>query len=198
MRTGTKALYDLTASEIVRGITAGKMTCEAVARACLDRIEERESDVLAWQYLSPDRVIKQAQELDQQGVRGPLLGVPFGAKDIIETGDMPTEYGSPIYKGYQPDSDAACITLSRRAGAVLMGKTVTTEFANVYPGENPTPIRPLSHPRRVVKRFGSCGRRSHGTAGTGYSNDVFDYSARLVLWCVWLSSKLRRRSLCGG
>ncbi len=139
-------LHELTATEIVAAIAAGNTTCEAVARACLEHIAAREPQVQAWQYLNPDQVIAQARALDKSGKRGPLIGVPFGVKDIIDTCDMPTEYGTPIYRGHQPGNDAACVALSRKAGGVLMGKTVTTEFANVHPGKTRNPLDPSRTP----------------------------------------------------
>ncbi|MGZ5090906.1 MAG: amidase [Burkholderiales bacterium] len=132
-------LHSLTATQIVAAVSAGETTCEAVARACLERIAEREPTVQAWQYLDPDYVIKEAQALDKGSKRGPLIGVPYGVKDIIDTADMPTEYGTPIHKGHRPQRDAACVALSRKAGAVLMGKAVTSEFANVHPGKTRNP-----------------------------------------------------------
>src|SRR5215216_57604 len=125
-----KSLNELTASEIAQSIASEKTTEEAVARACLERITERDPRVQAWQYLDRDLVLTQARALDAGGRKGPLQGVPIGMKDIIDTHDMPTEYGSPIYKGHRPAGDAACVALSRKAGALIMGKTVTTEFAN--------------------------------------------------------------------
>ena len=95
----TQPLHTLTATDIVQAIRHGHTTCEAVARACLDHIAVREPQVQAWQYLNGDRVIAQARALDRRGISGPLHGVPFGIKDIIDTYDMPTEYGSPIYRG---------------------------------------------------------------------------------------------------
>ncbi len=133
-------LNELTATEIVTAIDAGAATCEQVTRACLEHIAAREPQVLAWQYLDPAHAIAQAVALDQSGRRGPLRGVPFGIKDIIDTADMPTEYGSPIYKGHQPRNEAACVALGRKAGGVLMGKTVTTEFANRHPGKTMNPF----------------------------------------------------------
>lgn len=128
-----KALHELTATEIIRAIDAGETNCEEVTRACLQHIEEREPRVQAWQYLDPDLVIEQARRLDRQDRRGALHGVPVGFKDIIDTADMPTEFGTPIHQRRRPDLDAACVALTRRAGGVVMGKTVTTEFANFYP-----------------------------------------------------------------
>jgi Asp-tRNA(Asn)/Glu-tRNA(Gln) amidotransferase A subunit family amidase len=139
-------LHTLTATQIVTAVDAGRVTCEAVARACLDRIAEREPEVQAWQSMDPERVIQAARALDRSGATGPLRGVPFGVKDIIDTCDMPTEYGSPIFRGHQPLRDAACVALSRKAGAVLLGKTVTTEFANVHPGKTRNPLDPARTP----------------------------------------------------
>jgi Asp-tRNA(Asn)/Glu-tRNA(Gln) amidotransferase A subunit family amidase len=142
----SQPLHTLTATGIVASIASGHTTCEAVTRACLDQIAEREPEVQAWQYLDPEQAIAQARALDRGGVRGPLYGVPFAVKDIIDTCDMPTEYGSPIFQGHRPRRDAACVALSRKAGAVLMGKAVTTEFANVHPGKTRNPLDPARTP----------------------------------------------------
>src|SRR5262245_38913881 len=139
-------LNELTAAEIAAAVASGRTTCEAVVRECLERIQEREPEVLAWQYLNSEQAIAQARMLDSSGTRGPLAGVPFGIKDIIDTCDMPTEMGSPIYKGHRPRGDAACVALSRKAGGVLMGKTVTTEFANRHPGKTRNPYDPARTP----------------------------------------------------
>ena len=125
----SKPLHQLTASEIVGAIATKQTTAEAVARACLDHINAREPQVGAWIYLDPDLVIRQARALDASGKVGPLQGVPAGMKDIIDTADMPTEHGSPMYKGHRPATDAACVALVRRAGGIILGKTVTTQFA---------------------------------------------------------------------
>ena len=134
-----KPLHQLTATEIVAAIADRQTTAEAVTRACLDRIAEREPRVQAWQFLDPDLALAQARALDRSAVRGPLHGVPVGMKDIIDTADMPTEYGTAIHAGYRPRIDAACVALTRRAGGVIMGKTVTTEFANYTPGKTRNP-----------------------------------------------------------
>lgn len=175
-------LNQLTATEIVEAITAGKTSCEAVARACLDRIAVREPEVHAWQYLNPEQVIAQARALDQSSKRGPLIGVPFGLKDIIDTCDMPTEYGSPIYKGHQPKSDAACAALGRKAGGVLMGKTVTTEFANLYPGKTRNPFDPA---------------RTPGGSSSGSAAAVGDYHVPLAIGTQTTGSTIRPASFCG-
>ena len=144
--TTATALHTLTATEIVAAVNRGEATCEAVARACLEHTAAREREVQAWAHLDAEGVIAQARALDRSGTRGPLVGVPFGVKDIIDTSDLPTEYGSPIYKGHRPMRDAACVALSRKAGGVLMGKAVTTEFANVFPGKTRNPLDPARTP----------------------------------------------------
>lgn len=90
----TPPLHTWTATDIVQAIRHGHTTCAAVARACLDHIAVREPAVQAWQYLNAEQVMAQARALDQREPSGPLHGVPFGIKDIIDTYDMPTEYGS--------------------------------------------------------------------------------------------------------
>jgi len=177
-----RALNELTATEIAAAIAAGRTTCEAVARACLDRIAAREAEVQAWQYLDPDAVLAQARALDRQGRRGTLHGVPFGVKDIIDTCDMPTEYGTPIYKGHRPRNDAACVALSRKAGAVLMGKTVTTEFANVHPGKTRHPLDPA---------------RTPGGSSSGSGAAVGDDMVPLALGTQTTGSTTRPASFCG-
>lgn len=131
----SKKLHELTATEIVKAIEDGRASAETVARSCLERIAEREPQVQAWQFLDPALVLEQARAIDARKQRGPLHGVPVGMKDIIDTADMPTEYGSPIHAGHRPHIDAICVALTRRAGGVIMGKTVTTEFANRFPGK---------------------------------------------------------------
>ncbi len=96
---------------------------------CLERIAEREEAVHAWAFLDPDDALDQARRREMSTSRGPLHGVPVGVKDIFDTADMPTEYGSAIYRGNRPDRDAAVVARLRTAGAVILGKTATTEFA---------------------------------------------------------------------
>ncbi len=141
-----KPIHTLTATEIVEQIQAQKLTAEGVVNACLEHISLREPDVDAWQYLDPQQAIKQAKALDRSPVRGPMHGVPVGIKDIIDTADMPTAYGTPIHAGHRPNKDAACVALTRRAGGLIMGKTVSTEFANRYPGKTKLPMDPTRTP----------------------------------------------------
>lgn len=132
-------LADLTATEAAAGIAAETFTAEALMHACLDRILAIEPEVHAWAYLDADRALEAAQRLDKEPRRGPLHGVPFGIKDIIDTVDMPTGHGSPIYEDHRPGRDAACVAACRAAGGIALGKTVTTEFAHRHPGPTRNP-----------------------------------------------------------
>lgn len=178
----TKSLNELTASEIVQAISARKTTAEAVARACLDRINAREPHVEAWQFLDPDLVLKQARALDASGKVGPLQGVPVGIKDIIDTCDMPTEYGTPIHKGHRPRIDAAVVALTRRAGGIIMGKTVTTEFANRHPGKTRHPQDPA---------------RTPGGSSSGSAAAVADRMVPLGVGTQTTGSTIRPAAFCG-
>src|SRR5262245_2628886 len=138
--------YRLSAVDLARRIDAGELTAEAVVQSCLDRIREREPVVRAWAHLDPRQALEAARATDSRGKRGVLRGVPFGVKDIFDTADMPAGYGSPIYTGCRPTFDASAASLPRAAGAVLMGKTVTTEFANRHPGATSHPLNPQHSP----------------------------------------------------
>jgi len=177
-----KTLNQLTATDIVQAIAARKTTAEAVARACLDHIAAREPQVDAWQFLDPDLVLKQARALDASGKSGPLQGVPVGMKDIIDTADMPTEYGTPIHKGHRPHMDAACVALTRRAGGLIMGKTVTTEFANRHPGKTRHPKDP---------------QRTPGGSSSGSAAAVGDHMVPLAVGTQTTGSTIRPAAFCG-
>ena len=132
-------LNRLSASAVARMIAAGETSSEAVVEACLARILEREPSVQAWAFLDPDAARESARRLDRSARRGPLHGVPIAVKDIIDTSDMPTAMGSPIYAGNRPLADAACVAAVRNAGAVILGKTVTAEFASSAPNQTVNP-----------------------------------------------------------
>ncbi|KAJ7074898.1 glutamyl-tRNA amidotransferase subunit A [Mycena belliarum] len=126
------ASYRTTATEFL----ASGETVENYVRSLLDRIAVRDPDVQAWAYLDPEYVLSQARQLDAIPVsqRGQLHGIPIGVKDIMYTQDMPTQYNSPIYQGDAPVVDAALVAMLRSAGALIFGKTTTTEFASVTTG----------------------------------------------------------------
>src|SRR5919198_577745 len=129
----------LSACAAARRIATGQLTAERLVRACLERIAERDGEVGAWEYLDPDAALAAARACDASPPLGPLHGVPVGVKDIVDTAAMPTGYGSPIWTGHRPDRDAACVAMVRAAGGVVLGKTVTTEFAYFTPGRTANP-----------------------------------------------------------
>jgi Asp-tRNA(Asn)/Glu-tRNA(Gln) amidotransferase A subunit family amidase len=173
---------ELTVCEAVAAIAAGRLTAEALARACLERIAARDGRVRAFAHLDPERALAEARVVDRARVRGPLHGIPFGVKDIIDTHDMPTECGSPIYRGHRPPADAACVALARAAGAVMLGKTVTTEFAMRHPG-------PTANPR---DRAHTPGGSSSGSAAA-----VADFMVPIAFGTQTGGSIIRPASYCG-
>ncbi len=136
-------LIQLSAVEASRQAREGQVTSEALVTACLERIAAADDQVQAWTHLDPEYALEQARRLDtirQSGAAcGPLHGVPVGVKDIFDTRDLPTENGTPLHAGRRPDSDATVVSLLRQAGAVVMGKTVTTELAVYAPGKTRNP-----------------------------------------------------------
>jgi len=136
----------LSVRDAAQEIAAGRLSAEAFAAACLDRIAAREPVVGAWHYLDRDAALAAARRRDREPPQGPLHGIPIAVKDLIDTADMPTGYGSPIYEGHRPAADAACVALARAAGAVVLGKTVTTEFACFTAGKTANPHYPAHTP----------------------------------------------------
>src|SRR6478672_1016044 len=177
-----ESLARLTAVELAAGVARGALSAERVAREHLERIAEREPSVGAWVHLDPDHVLSQARALDLAAVRGPLHGVPIAIKDIIATADMPTEYGSPIYRHHRPAWDAACVTALRAAGAIIFGKTVTTEFATSYAGKTVNPHD---------------STRTPGGSSSGSAAAVADFMVPLALGTQTGGSVIRPASYCG-
>jgi Asp-tRNA(Asn)/Glu-tRNA(Gln) amidotransferase A subunit family amidase len=143
-------LHSLSASEAARLIRDGVISSEQLVEACLARIREVDDEIQAWAFLDPEYAIAQARAADALRLSGkpigPLHGVPVGIKDIFDTANMPTEYGSVLYAGRTPSRDAAVVSMLRSAGAVIMGKTVTTEFAYFAPGKTRNPHNPEHTP----------------------------------------------------
>lgn len=133
----------LSATDAARAIRDGSISSEELVEACLARIRDVDENVKAWAFLDPEHALKQARELDLQRSEGralgPLHGVPVGIKDIIDTEDMPTEDGTILHAGRTPARDATVVAMLRAAGAVIMGKTVTTELATYSPGKTRNP-----------------------------------------------------------
>ncbi len=163
-------------------LARGECSCEDVARAFLARIAEREPVVNAWAFIDEALVLAQARRLDAATERGPLHGVPIGIKDIIDTADMPTQMGSPIYAGHRPATDAACVGLLRAAGALILGKTVTAEFAGAVAGATTNPHDPL---------------RTPGGSSSGSGAAVADHMVPLALGTQTGGSIHRPASFCG-
>jgi Asp-tRNA(Asn)/Glu-tRNA(Gln) amidotransferase A subunit family amidase len=134
------------ASDAVRLIAAGKLTAEALLGEFAERIAEREAAVEAWEHLDLDGALKTARELDRGSTRSMLHGIPIGVKDIIDVAGLPARYGTPIYADHVASADAACVALSKAAGAVVPGKTVTTELAWFHPGKTRNPCNPEHTP----------------------------------------------------
>ncbi|MGH9668689.1 MAG: amidase family protein, partial [Terriglobales bacterium] len=137
------SLWALSLTQAAADIREGRMTSAELVADCLKRVEEVESEVQAWAFLDRDHAMQQAKAADlyrKQGkALGPLHGAPIGIKDIFDTADMPTELGSPLWAGRTPRRDAAAVARLRAAGAVIMGKTVTTEYAYRRPGKTTNP-----------------------------------------------------------
>jgi len=176
----------LPATDAARAVRDGAISSEQLVEACLARIREAEPAVQAWQFLDPEHALKQARELDDQrrqgAATGPLHGVPVGIKDIIDTTDMPTEDGTPLHAGRAPDDDAAVVAMLRHAGAVIMGKTVTTECAYFHPGKTRNPHNPEHTP----------GGSSSGSAAAVAAGMV-----PLALGSQTNGSTIRPASFCG-
>ena len=159
-----------------------ELSSEELVRACLERIEAREPVVGAWAFLDGEAALAQARRRDAEAPRSGLHGLPIGVKDIFDTADMPTEHGSPIYTGRRPDADAACVRRLREAGAVVLGKTVTTEFATYQPPRTVNPHDP---------------ERTPGGSSSGSAAAVADGMAPLALGSQTAGSTIRPASFCG-
>src|SRR5438309_2043606 len=143
----------------------------------------RESVVGAWHHLDPAAALAAARQRDAEAPSGPLHGIPIAVKDLIDTVDMPTGYGSAIYHGHRPAADAACVALARAAGAVVLGKTVTTEFACFTAGKTANPRNPAHTP---------------GGSSSGSAAAVADGMVPLAFGTQTTGSIIRPAAYCGG
>src|SRR5271155_5555817 len=174
--------HRLSAASLVRLVEGGELTAEAIVRSCLERIAEREPVVRAWSHLARESALAKAREADNARQNTLLKGVPFGIKDIFDTADMPTTYGSPIYVGCRPASDASAAALPRAAGGILLGKTVTTEFANRHPGPTTNPHDADFTP---------------GGSSSGSAAAVADFMVPLAIGTQTGGSVIRPAAYCG-
>jgi Asp-tRNA(Asn)/Glu-tRNA(Gln) amidotransferase A subunit family amidase len=175
-------LNELSAVAAAADIEAGRISSEQLTRACLERIAERDGRIGAWAYLAPEQSIAEARARDRGRRRGLLHGVPIAVKDIIDTADMPTGYGTPIYQGNRPACDAVCVSGARAEGAVVLGKAVTTELANIHPAGTRNPRAPGHTP---------------GGSSSGSAAAVADCMAPLALGTQTGGSLIRPASYCG-
>jgi Asp-tRNA(Asn)/Glu-tRNA(Gln) amidotransferase A subunit family amidase len=162
----------------------GQVSISDVVKAHEDRIDEREDEVGAWQVRDPQFVTRQVRALQAlpDDKRGPLFGLPVGVKDVFDTKDLPTAYGSEIYAGNQPAADAACVARLREAGAVIMGKTVSTEFAYWKAGKTRNPLDLA---------------RSPGGSSSGSAAAVACGMAPLAIGSQTAASTIRPAAYCG-
>ena len=172
----------LSATEARKQIAAGKITSEQLVRDCLERIGAREPAVGAWAHLDADAAMQDARACDAATARGLLHGIPLGVKDLIDTCDMPATYGSAIYAGHQPAWDAPCVALARASGAVVLGKTVSTELAYFTPGKTANPRNTAHTP---------------GGSSSGSAAAVADHMAPFAFGTQTAGSVIRPAAFCG-
>jgi len=179
-------LIELSATEAGHKIRDGEITSEELVQACLDRIEQVDGDIEAWAHLRPDHALDQARTLDAQraegGPVGPLHGIPVGVKDIFDTASLPTENGTILDSGRQPWEDCKVVSLLMEAGAVIMGKTVSTELAALGPGKTKNPHNPKHTP---------------GGSSSGSAAAVAAHMVPLAIGTQTSGSVLRPASFCG-
>ena len=179
---GPAGLNILTALELSEKLEAGQTTSVAIVQDCLDRIKARDPDIRGWAYVDPELALRQARACDEQPRRSPLHGIPIGIKDIFDTYDMPTAYGSDIYKNFRPTMDTALVGLMRRAGMVILGKCTTTEFAS------PVPVG-VRNPHDFA--------RSPGVSSSGSAAAVADFMVPLALGSQTGGSTILPAAFCG-
>ena len=179
-RTGAAWLTATQASALIAG---GKLSSHALVSACLERWRARDAEVGAWTFLDPALALAQADTADAAGQGGPLRGIPVGVKDIIYTKDMPTSFNSPHFQGHFPNIDAAGVAILRQAGAVILGKNDTVEFA--------------VNGRRAATRNPHDPARTPGGSSSGSAAAVADGQVPLSLGTQTGGSVIRPASYCG-
>src|SRR5947199_2471695 len=170
------------AAQAVALLSRRELSAEELVRHCLARIAEREPTVQAWEVLDAEGALAAARRMDRLRDRPPLCGLPVGVKDLIDTADLPTAYGSPIHRGHQPSHDAESVRRLREAGAIVLGKTVTTEFAVYSPGKTRNPHDPS---------------RTPGGSSSGSAAAVADGMVPAALGSQTAGSVIRPASYCG-
>lgn len=174
--------YELSATEAAGLLAARQISASSLVESCLARIREREPVVRAWSCLDPVAALAAARAKDATPAQGALHGIPVGIKDVYDTCDLPTQMGSPIYSGWRPAADASVVALLRRAGAVILGKTVTAEFAGMAPTDTTNPHEPAHTP---------------GGSSSGSAAAVADRMVPIAIGTQTGGSVLRPASYCG-
>ena len=174
-------LTSMTATELRDRLADGSLTAVELIQAHLDRIRERDDAVGAWIHLDPEAALSAARQADAAGRPGRLAGLPVAVKDIIDTADMPTGYGSSIHALHQPATDAACVAATRAAGGIVLGKTVTTEFAWRNPGKTKNPWNPAHTPGGSSS--GSAAGVADGQAVVGFGTQTAGSIIRPAAYC---------------
>ncbi|MTH99764.1 amidase [Roseibium sp. RKSG952] len=177
---------ELSATEAAALIRNGSLTSEALVSACLDQIAATDQEIKAWEHILPEKALRDAQDCDRAIASGeetgPLCGVPVGIKDIIDVAGYPTEHGSPIFTGHRPSRDARLVERLRAAGAVILGKTVTTEIAFLHPAKTRNPHDLM---------------RTPGGSSSGSAAAVAAYQVPLSLGSQTNGSVIRPAAFCG-
>ena len=177
-----KDLESLNASQAARALARRDIKATDLLLSCLDRIGQRESLVKAWSSLGKESALARAKELDKGSIKGILHGLPIGVKDLFDTYDLPTSYGSPIYANNYPASDAVSVALMRQAGGIILGKTISTEFATFKP--------PITHNPHHLKH-------TPGGSSSGSAAAVADFMVPLATGSQTAGSIIRPASYCG-
>ncbi len=174
--------FELTACAALDKMKRKEMSATELVASCLGRIEQLEPQIGAWAYLASEAALARAKELDSGAASGPLHGLPIGIKDVLDTGDMPSEYGSPIFKDFRPRVDASCVAIARRQGAIVLGKTITQALACGGPVKTANPLN-IRH-----------------TSGGSSSGSAASVAAKMVPFALGsqsASSVIRPASYCG-
>jgi len=175
-------LNELPGTELLAAVREDRVTVQDVAESCLRQIEAREPVVRAFAHHDPDLVRRSAAALHRHPAPTPLRGLPVGIKDLLDTADQPSEFGSPIYAGRRPSADAAVVTRLRAAGALILGKTVSTEFALFHPGPTRNPVDP---------------RHTPGGSSSGSAAATADKMVTVAIGTQTAGSVIRPASFCG-
>ena len=177
-----KDLESLSATQAAKALARREIKATDLLLSCLDRIGQRESTVKAWASLGKENALSRAKDLDKGAIKGLLHGLPIGIKDLFDTYDLPTSYGSPIYANHYPVVDAVSVALMRQAGGIVLGKTISTEFATFKP---PITVNPHH------------GRFTPGGSSSGSAAAVADFMVPLATGSQTAGSIIRPASYCG-